>query len=76
MIVLSKNFILYFTRLASVLFTIFMLLEGMKLIHLTPKQVEMDNDTDYCTFTTLSVLFSVSLAGIINSESLIQIGVA
>ena len=72
----NKNFAHNFMRFISISFVVFMLLEGTKLLNLTHEQVELDQNVDYCTFTTLSLLFAVSLAAMINSEHLINIGVA
>jgi len=72
----QKNQIVNFMRIASFCFIIFMLMEGMKLLQLTHQQVEDDKDVDYCSFNTLTLLFAVSLAAIVNTEHLIQIGIA
>ncbi len=72
----SKKIILHCIQCASVCFMIYMFTEGMRILYLTPKQAELDKDVDYCNFSTLSLLFTVSLAGILNSESLILMGIA
>ena len=72
----SKSLAHNFMRFISVCFVVFMLIEGTKLLNLTHQQVELDQNVDYCSFNTLSILFAVSLAAMINSEHLINIGVA
>ena len=74
--IVPKKFALTCMKWTSICFMIYLLSEGIRILSLTQIQIEGISDYDYCKDLTLYILLAVSIAAIINSDDVIQIGIA